>query len=128
VARKIVAGILRRAGTVLICQRAGSGAQPLRWEFPGGKLEAGEEERLGLERELREELGIEARVGRVFARIRHTYAETGELDLVFFEVTGFEPEPVNRVFEAMVWEQPARLGSYDFLEADRPVLELLLNS
>ncbi|MGH9519107.1 MAG: NUDIX domain-containing protein, partial [Terriglobales bacterium] len=82
----IVAAVLRRGDHILICQRSRSGAMPLRWEFPGGKLEGGESEPDALRRELREELGIVAKPGRLLARVRHTYAETGTLELAFYEV------------------------------------------
>jgi 8-oxo-dGTP diphosphatase len=121
--KRIVAGVLRREGRVLICQRARGGVQALQWEFPGGKVEAGEEERAALARELREELGIEAKAGRLLARVRHRYAETGELELAFYEIAAFEGEPENRVFEAIAWEKPDQLATYDFLAADRPLLE-----
>ncbi|HUX68477.1 MAG TPA: (deoxy)nucleoside triphosphate pyrophosphohydrolase [Terriglobales bacterium] len=123
--RRIVAGILRRGAQVLICQRRRGGVQGGQWEFPGGKLEPGEEEGAALARELREELGIEAEVGRLRARVRHRYAETGELELAFYEIAAFAGEPQNRVFEAIAWVEPAAFESYDFLAADRPVLELL---
>lgn len=128
--KRIVAGVLRQQGMVLICQRGRHQVQPLRWEFPGGKVEADEDERTALIRELREELAIEIRVGRPLARVRHRYVETGELELIFFEVTEFAGEPTRQpgpMFEAVIWESPAQLGTYDFLPADRPVLELLQN-
>lgn len=123
--QRIVAGVLRRRERVLICQRGRGAVQALRWEFPGGKVEADEEERPALARELREELGIEAKVGALIARVRHTYEETGELELAFYEVPAFEGELRNLVFEKIVWELPAHFDTYDFLPADRPILELL---
>lgn len=121
----IVAAVLRRDRHILICQRSRSGAMPLRWEFPGGKVEAEESEPDALRRELREELGIEARPGRLLARVRHAYPESGVLELAFYEVRHFVGEPVNRVFEQVAWELPSRFDTYDFLPADRPVLDLL---
>ena len=61
----VAAGVVCREGRIMICQRKPGGHQPLKWEFPGGKLEAGESPEQALARELREELGIEARVGRI---------------------------------------------------------------
>lgn len=122
--KQIVAGILRRDGRVLICQRSRGQVQPLRWEFPGGKVEAGESEVAALEREVWEELGVVARCGALVFRLRYRYAETGELELAFYEMT-WSGEVENRVFEQIVWEEAGRLGGYDFLEADRPVVEWL---
>lgn len=75
--KRIVAGILRRKDQILICQRSRRQVQGLKWEFPGGKIEPGEEERAALERELREELDVASVIGPLLARIRHRYSETG---------------------------------------------------
>jgi 8-oxo-dGTP diphosphatase len=116
--RPVVAGVIEREGRVLICQRRRDDSHPLKWEFPGGKVEPGEDPRAALERELREELGIEARAGRVLARRTFRYPGRPPFRLTFFQVAAFSGEPVNRVFERIAWEAPARLPAYDFLEAD----------
>jgi len=123
---RVVAGILRREQRILICQRARGRKHAMKWEFPGGKLEAGEEEPAALARELREELGIVAKIGGARARVRHRYGEGDEVEVVFFEVGEWEGTPETREFEALAWVAPAELGGYDFLAADRPVLELLM--
>ncbi|MGH9483305.1 MAG: (deoxy)nucleoside triphosphate pyrophosphohydrolase [Terriglobales bacterium] len=121
----VVAGIVRRQGTILICQRRREAAHALEWEFPGGKLEPGETEPAGLARELREELGIAAEVGKLAARLRHRYPGGEELELAFYEVPSFAGAPQNRVFEAIAWVRPSELGRYPFLAADRPLLARL---
>ncbi len=123
--KRIVAGILRRNEQILICQRARGQVQELKWEFPGGKIEPGEDDRTALERELREELDVASEIGPLLARIRHRYSETGELDLAFYEVRRFEGEPRNCVFESFVWEDAGKLREYDFLAADRSIVEML---
>jgi mutator protein MutT len=120
---RIVAGVLRRGGRVLICQRAG-GRHAGRWEFPGGKVEAGESEPAALARELREELGIEAEAGALLLRLHHDYGE-GELELAFYEAALRAGEPENRVFAAIAWERVEALAGYAFLEADAPLLRQL---
>jgi 8-oxo-dGTP diphosphatase len=124
----VVAAILRRGATILICQR-GAGRFAGKWEFPGGKCEPGESEPEALRRELREELGIESEVGRLLARARHRYEEAGEVEIAFYEIAAFAGEPRDAatppLFAAMEWAHPARLGTYDFLAADVPVLALL---
>jgi 8-oxo-dGTP diphosphatase len=120
---QIVAGVLRQGGRVLICQRA-RGRHAGRWEFPGGKVEAGESEAAALERELREELGVEAETGALLLRLRHDYGD-GEFELAFYEARLRAGEPENRVFSAIAWERVEGLGAYAFLEADRPLLRLL---
>ena len=97
---------------------------PLKWEFPGGKIEEGEQPRDALRRELDEELGIAAVVGDEVARIRHEYPGGSGVELRFYDVRDYSGELENRIFRDIVWADPAKLRSYDFLEAD---LELVKN-
>jgi mutator protein MutT len=124
----VVAGILRRQGRILICQR-GAGRFAGLWEFPGGKCEAGESEPQALVRELGEELGIESEVGRLLARVRHRYPESGEIEIAFYEIARFAGEPrdiaVPPLFAAMEWADAAQLAGYDFLPADIAILDRL---
>jgi 8-oxo-dGTP diphosphatase len=121
----VVAGILEQGGEVLICQRRADGAHPLKWEFPGGKVEAGEDLSVALARELREELGIEACIGPEFARYEYAYRDKSPILLVFYRVTGFTGAMENRVFERIEWRDRARLHEYDFLEGDLALIQLI---
>ncbi|MCC7175021.1 MAG: (deoxy)nucleoside triphosphate pyrophosphohydrolase [Bryobacterales bacterium] len=116
--RTAVAAVIERDGRVLICQRSRHDSHPLKWEFPGGKVEPGETPRAALERELKEELAIQARIGKELEALSHRYPGRAPFRLRFFRVAEFSGEPVNRIFERIVWEEPARLPQYDFLEAD----------
>jgi len=116
--RTVVAAVIERDGSVLICQRSRQDSHPLKWEFPGGKVERGETPRAALERELEEELGIQARIGKQIERLTHRYPGRPPFHLLFYRVTQFSGAPVNLAFEQMLWEEPARLPEYDFLEAD----------
>ena len=69
----VVAGVLERDGKILICRRRADQPHPLKWEFPGGKIEAGESPEFALMRELREELGIEATAGAELMRYEFAY-------------------------------------------------------
>ncbi|HMK30787.1 MAG TPA: NUDIX domain-containing protein, partial [Terriglobales bacterium] len=69
----VVAALILRDGKFLICQRTKHQSMPLKWEFPGGKIESGEQPRDALRRELQEELGISAQIGDEVSRIRHVY-------------------------------------------------------
>jgi 8-oxo-dGTP diphosphatase len=90
----------------------------LKWEFPGGKIEAGETAEEALARELDEELGIKAAIGRRVARVRHKYRNGGAIDLQFFVVNEFEGALENRIFNDMRWAPLKELPGYDFLAAD----------
>jgi 8-oxo-dGTP diphosphatase len=114
----VVAGVLQQAGKILICRRRADQPHPLKWEFPGGKLEAGESPATALIRELREELGIESETGPEIMRYEFAYPGKQSILLIFLEVTSWRGDPENRIFETILWERAAALGAYDFLEGD----------
>jgi 8-oxo-dGTP diphosphatase len=114
----VVAAVIERDGSILICQRKRGGRHSLKWEFPGGKVEPGERPRDALARELREELAIEARIGEELARHEVRYGNRPAFGLLFYRVTEFTGEPVNLEFEQIVWERREKLPEYDFLEGD----------
>lgn len=120
--RLVVAGLILRAGTVLICQRRPDQPMALKWEFPGGKIEAGESAEEALRRELDEELGIQATVGTRIAHLRHNYRSGGAVDLQFFAVHSFAGELTNRIFHDLRWVILRDLPRYDFLAADRDLI------
>jgi 8-oxo-dGTP diphosphatase len=115
---RVVAALILRDHQVLICQRTKHQSLPLRWEFPGGKMEAGEQPKHALRRELEEELGIVAKIGDEVSRIRHDYKNGREVDLRFYRVQEFKGEIENRIFHDVRWVPRGDLPKYDFLEAD----------
>lgn len=119
---QVVAAILERDGRILICQRKEDQPHPLKWEFPGGKMEAGESPEAALIRELREELAIEAAGAVEVTRYEFSYPEKKPILLIFLKVTGWQGEPENLIFKTLVWEKPEALAAYDFIEGDRPFL------
>ncbi len=114
----VVAAVIERNGRILVCQRRRGQVHQLKWEFPGGKVEAGETPEAALQRELREELGIEAVIDAEITRYVYTYPNRAPILLIFFRVTEFGGEPRNLVFETIEWEPRERLADYDFLEGD----------
>lgn len=118
----VVAALILRGTEVLVCQRTRHQTLPLKWEFPGGKIEPGEQPTDALRRELEEELGIAARIGDEVARIQHVYKSGGAVELRFFLVREFEGEVENRIFADVQWAERARLPEYDFLEADQELV------
>jgi len=91
---------------------------PLKWEFPGGKIEEGEQPRQALRRELDEELGIDAKIGDEVARIKHRYKSGGAVELRFYLVREYKGEIENRIFRDVQWAKRSDLPNYDFLDAD----------
>ncbi len=116
--KHVVAALIWKQGELLICQRTRHQVMPLKWEFPGGKIEEGEQPRDALRRELDEELGIQASIGEEVARIVHTYPTGNGVELRFYDVQQYAGEIENRIFRDVRWVMPAELPAYDFLEAD----------
>ena len=116
--KRVVAALILENDRILACQRTRHQVMPLKWEFPGGKIEEGEQPRDALRRELEEELGIEANIGNEVARIQHEYPSGGAVELRFFEVHNYLGEIENRIFREIRWVERSRLPELDFLEAD----------
>jgi 8-oxo-dGTP diphosphatase len=115
---QVVAAVIEREGRILIGRRTAAQSHPLKWEFPGGKVEPGETPPQALARELEEELGIRSAAGEEITRYEYTYPGKNPIVLVFFRVTGFSGEPRNRIFEELRWEVPEKLAGLDFVEGD----------
>ena len=90
----------------------------LKWEFPGGKIEPGETPEQALIRELNEELGITATIGKSITTIRHAYRNGSAIEIQFFTIASYEGELVNHIFQQMLWSPVVLLPDYDFLAAD----------
>ena len=116
--KRVVAALIVNDGKLLVCQRTRHQTMPLKWEFPGGKIEEGEQPRDALRRELDEELGIVATIGDELARIQHEYPNGGMVELRFYVVRDYLGEIENRIFRDIQWAAPADLPKFDFLEAD----------
>src|ERR1700722_3578194 len=123
---RVVAGVIEDAssGRLLICQRAYGNAFGGKWEFPGGKMRGGETPWDALKRELREELGIEARIGAAVYCVRQRYASMSEaVEVSFFRSAISFGVPRNLCFERICWVRRRDIGRYDFLEADRRLVK-----
>jgi len=114
----VVAAVIERDAKVLIGQRKPTRQHPLRWEFPGGKVEPGEAPEAALARELTEELGIQACIGPEIMRYEYQYPGRPPILLIFYRVKEFAGEPQNLDFAQILWTPRSSLRDYDFLEGD----------
>ena len=123
---EVSAGLIFRAGQLLITQRPARGHLAGLWEFPGGKREAHETFEDCLRRELREELGVETHVHEELERLTHDYAEKS-VHLRFFRCTLAENSPEPRAIEcqALAWVTRETLNKFTFPAADERLLKLL---
>ena len=124
---QVVAGVLVRGGCVLACQRPPGGHHPGKWEFPGGKVEAGESLQQALQRELREELNVDVTVGPVLWRAEHQYPGRQRFALTFFLVSDYAGAITNGAFTSVCWVPIGALHEYDFLEGDREFIGQIEN-
>src|SRR5260370_15223530 len=113
--KRVVAALIMKDGKVLVCQRTRHQTMPLKWEFPGGKIEEGEQPRDALRRELEEELGITATIRDEVARIVHEYPNRGMVGLRFYVVREHKSGIEKRIFPDLQWSRAENLLSYHFL-------------
>ena len=116
---RVSVGIITRGAQLLICQRRATDLHPSQWEFPGGKAHDSESDEVCLQRELREELHINATIGEVLERTTHSYPNGRTVALTFLHVPTYTGEIVNTQFQELVWVKPEELSRYNFLEGDR---------
>lgn len=121
----VVAAVIERDGKILIGQRRQDDRHPLKWEFPGGKVEQHEIPRDALKRELMEELDIDADIGPEIARYEFQYPKRTPILLIFHTVPRFAGEIRNLCFEKLEWAQRGQLPAYDFLDGDLDFVQRL---
>ena len=119
----VAVAVIRRAdGQILLAKRADQQHQGGLWEFPGGKVEAGESVIAALHRELQEELGIGVTAARPLIKVRHDYADKQVL-LDVWEVSGFSGEPHGAEGQPLAWVSPRQLPEYEFPAANQPIVQ-----
>jgi len=122
---RVACAILVRDGAILVAQRPEGKANAGTWEFPGGKIEPGEEPEAALEREIREELGCEIRVTGSLTPVTHVSPHV-IIELIPFLCELQSGEPVALENQAIRWLQPAEFETVDWQPADIPIVEELL--
>jgi len=123
----VVAAVIEREDRrILIGQRRRGDTSPLKWEFPGGKIEADEESQAALARELQEELGATLVRCLEMGRVQHVYANSANAVEIRFYAAEIVDENVQPTcFEQIAWVLPRELGNYDFLDANRTLIAQL---
>lgn len=122
---KVSAAVIRNTdGAVLVARRRTADGAPGMWEFPGGKIEAGEHPRQSLKREIMEELGVDIDVSNLLCIIKKD-SGASLIELIVFEAMIIDGDPSPLVHEELAWVRPGSLDEDIFSEPDRPVIRLL---
>ena len=118
----VVCALIIRNDTVLCAQRSEQMALPLKWEFPGGKLEDGEAPEEALKREIMEELSIDITVGRAMNVSEYTYENGRTIRLLPYLATMHSEEPVANEHAELRWVKAVDLLDLDWAAADVPIV------
>jgi len=118
--QRVTAGLLVRAGKVLIALRKAGKHMGRKWEFPGGKIHPGESPEECLRRELAEELEIETRIGGLVGTARYSKPDVGiDLEILLYRAEYLSGSFTLHDHEALAWVEPGQLESYDLADSDR---------
>lgn len=118
----VACALIEREGRILAAQRSRAMSMPLKWEFPGGKLDAGESPEACLRREIAEEMGIEIAIGRALPLSTHRYPDF-TITLYPFVCTIASGEPSLNEHRAIAWLLLEELPVLNWTEADAPIIE-----
>ena len=121
----VVAAIISKNGKILIAKRNNKGALANLWEFPGGKVEIGENLESCLERELKEELGIKVRVGQLFDSTEFVYNGL-RIRLFAFKVSALSDDFKLIEHQEIKWVELKELPNFNFVEGDLPIVKRLV--
>ena len=118
---EVVAAVIEEEGRFLLCQRHDGPHLALKWEFPGGKIEAGETPEVALHREIAEELGANCSIGRQVAEVTHHYPEKSVRIRFFLALLEDRPRPI--IHRALEWIQPRDFDRYEAPPPNSAVLQ-----
>ena len=122
---RVVAAVIEHDGCYLITQRRPTAVLPLMWEFPGGRVESGEDDAEALLREVRHRLGVTIEPGQLISFVSHPY-DRYAVDLYLYECTIVEGEPTEQNVNAFRWVPSADFDQYPFTPADELSMSKLL--
>jgi 8-oxo-dGTP diphosphatase len=124
----VVCALIEHETLVLLAQRPAHKLLPLKWEFPGGKVEPGEAPAAAIIREIREELGCDVVITQSLRSFLHDYG-TVVIEMIPFVCALSPDSPAPRALEhvALAWVRPQELLSYDLAAADRPIIAVYTN-
>lgn len=123
---EVSCGIILKEGKILVAQRNSKGKLPLKWEFPGGKLEKGETAEQSLIREIKEELNIDIEIKSALTPVEHHYKEFS-IRLIPFICNYLGGSLINKEHEDVQWVSNRELPEFDWAAADIPIVRELLN-
>lgn len=123
---QVTCAIIEHNNKVLICQRAATMKLPLKWEFPGGKIEMDESKQECLKREIKEELGMIISIGQALTAVQHQYPDFS-LCLYPFICKWESAQVLPTEHAQAIWIDPKELMNYDWAEADWPIVHEYLN-
>ena len=125
---EVVASVIFREGRVLCVERTQNAREyvSLKWEFPGGKIESGENREHALHREIREELDVEIENLEYFTTVEHTYPDF-HLIMYAYTCSILKGEPVLKEHVALKWLPVEELDQLDWAAADIPIVEKLMS-
>ncbi|MCH7408212.1 (deoxy)nucleoside triphosphate pyrophosphohydrolase [Belliella sp. DSM 111904] len=124
---KVTCAIIIHQGKILVAQRSESMSNPLKWEFPGGKLEAFESLEDCIKREILEELNLNIETLEILTANKHKIRENAEIELIPFICSYINGEIKLKEHRSAKWLRPAELNTLDWSEADIPILNQLIN-
>lgn len=122
---EVVAALIRKDDTFLICRRPAHKARGLLWEFAGGKVEAGENPAQALIRECRKELAVTLRVDEVFMEVTHAYPDI-TVHLTLFQAVITQGEPQRLEHADLRWVRAEDLPTYAFCPADEAIIRAIV--
>lgn len=122
----VVAAMMVKDGQVLLGQRPEGSSLAGVWEFPGGKIEPGEDPKLALNRELKEELGIEAKIDELKLASSHNYGDVNIM-LLMYQVNYWKGEPKNLHHSDLKWVEFKNVRDYPLPDANQKIVDQLFS-